>query len=191
MSAVTLVWSTDWSVCTLTLACFGFCFPEVFVFQGYFDLSSVWLIFSFSRPPAPLETITFSLFPAIPSTVCAQSWYLMLCRYSLAWYDCRNSLLFKDNFCLGFVLQKEEWLSGRQGTPSTSSVTVTTEQCISHPYPPSNVNFQMWRRDTFRNSVYFPASNAVQILFLVLWSLNIWSWSVLVLKSSLVLLPFF
>lgn len=31
----------------------------------------------------------------------------------------------------------------------------------------------------------------MQILFVVLWSLNVWSWSVLVLKLSLVLLLFF
>lgn len=139
MSAVALVWNTDWNVCTLTLACFGFYFPEVFVFQGYFDLSSVWLIFSFSRPPAPLETITFPLFPAIPSTICAKAG--IWCCVGRAWPDMtlqKLSLLFKDNFCLGFVLQKE-WLSGRQGTPSTSSVTATAEQCAPHANPPSNV----------------------------------------------------
>lgn len=111
MSAVILVWSTDCNISTLSLACFGFCFPEVFVFQGYFDLSGVWLIFSFSRPPAPLETITFLLFPAMPSTVCAQSWHLMLCRYSLVQYDCAETLLaFQRQFLFGFFVAEGETL---------------------------------------------------------------------------------
>lgn len=81
------------------------------------------------------------------------------------------SLLFKDNFFFGFLLQ-EERLSGRQGTPSTSSVTLTAEQCPSHPNPPpEGGTSELW--------FIIPVSKAAQILFLVLWSLNVWSLSVL------------
>lgn len=169
MSAVILVWSPDCNVCTLSLACFGFCFPEVFVFQGYFDLSGVWLIFTFSRPPAPLETITFLLFPAMPSTVCAQSWHLMLCRYSLVWYDCAETLCFSKTVSVRvFCCRRSDSQGDREHPPRALPLS----QQSNVPPIPVPLHFQTWRRDT-RIMVYFPGSKAVQILFLFQWSLSV------------------
>lgn len=153
-------------------------FLKCFVFQSHFDLSGVWLIFSFSRPPAPLETTTFPLFPAIPSTACEQSWSLMLCRWSLVWYDCAETLFaFQRQFLFG--------LCAAEGATVRETGNTLHELCHCHsravcldPNSPLLSHVWRWRKD-IRIMIYFPVSKAAQkILFLVLWSLNVWSWSV-------------
>lgn len=188
MAAVALVWNTDCNVCTLSLPCFGFYFPQVFVFQGYFDLSSVWLIFSFSRPPAPLETITFPLFPAMPSTVCAQSWHLM-CRYSLVWYDSAETLFaFQRQFLFGFCAAEGVTVRETGNTLHKLCHCHSRAMCLS----PTPFTFKC-EGGTPKLSFIFQLAKLCRFcsLFCGVWMFGVGVFWWQVLKLSLVLLLFF
>lgn len=104
--------------------CLGFLIFLKCLFFGVILISVVWLIFSFYRPPTPLENTTFPLFPPVPSDVYEWSWHLILYGYSFVWYDGTESLFaFQRRFPFRF-----------SGSPvcDAERATVKESACVLH-----------------------------------------------------------